>query len=66
MIRWLVRCGLFYRRLSRAFPHDFRIICGDGLEHLGTDAVPLVWRDRGLGLARCSADLNRPLARGIS
>ena len=58
MNHWLVRSSLMYRRLSRVFPHEFRMICGDGLEHLGADIVPLVWRDQGiLGLARCFADL---------
>jgi hypothetical protein len=49
---------LSYRRLSRAFPHEFRMVCGDGLERLGEDAVPRVWRDAGaVGLIRLFADL---------
>jgi hypothetical protein len=51
-------CGRIYRRLARAFPQDFRTICGDGLERLGEDIAPLVWRDLGVvGLIRLFADL---------
>jgi hypothetical protein len=47
-----------YRRLARAFPHEFRVICGDGLEQLGEDFAPLVWRDQGVvGLMRVFGDL---------
>jgi hypothetical protein len=47
-----------YRRLARVFPHDFRMICGDGLERLGEDITPLIWRDLGVvGLMRFFADL---------
>jgi hypothetical protein len=31
------------RCMARAFPHEFRMVCGDGLEQLGADIVPLVW-----------------------
>jgi hypothetical protein len=56
--RWANGCGRAYRRLARAFPHEFRVVCGDGLERLGADIVPLVWREQGLrGLVRCFADL---------
>jgi hypothetical protein len=56
--RWVVLCSLVYRRLSRAFPHEFRMVCGDGLERLGADIIPLIWREQGIpGLARCFADL---------
>jgi hypothetical protein len=47
-----------YRRLSRAFPHDFRTVCGDGLERLGEDIVPIVWREEGTpGIVRLFADI---------
>lgn len=58
MNRWVSVCSHIYRRLSRAFPHEFRVVCGDGLEQLGADIIPLVWREHGLkGLAWCFADL---------
>jgi len=58
MNRWVAGCSLLYRRLARAFPHEFRMVCGDGLEQLGTDIIELVWREQGLlGLVRCFADL---------
>jgi hypothetical protein len=47
-----------YRRIARAFPRDFRAVCGDGLEQLGADLVPLVWREQGaLGVFRLFGDL---------
>jgi hypothetical protein len=47
-----------YRRVARAFPHEFRMVCGDGLEQLGEDMAPLVWRELGVvGLMRLLADL---------
>lgn len=50
--------GRWYRRIARMFPHHFRVICGDGLEQLGIDMAPLVWREHGItGLARLFADL---------
>ena len=46
----LVRSGRWmYRRLARAYPRDFRAVCGDGLERLGDDLVPLVVQTQGLG-----------------
>lgn len=52
MTAWL------YRRIARAFPRDFRAICGDGLEQLGADLVPLIWREQGaLGVFRLFGDL---------
>jgi len=34
------------------------MVCGDGLEQLGADIVPMVWREQGiLGPVRCLADL---------
>lgn len=58
MSAWAVRAGRVYRRAARAFPHEFRAICGDGLEQLGADVVPLVWREQGIaGIVRLFADL---------
>jgi hypothetical protein len=55
---WLVRCDSVYRRLARTFPHEFRAVCGDGLEQLGADVIPMVWREQGLrGVVRCFTDL---------
>jgi hypothetical protein len=52
------RYGRLYRRVARAFPHEFRVICGDGLERLGEDILPLVWRDQGVvGVIGLFADL---------
>ena len=58
MNAWLAACGRVYRAVARAYPRDFRIVCGDGLEQLGDDLVPLVWHSEGpLGVARLFADL---------
>jgi hypothetical protein len=47
-----------YRYVARLFPLEFRMICGDGLERLGEDIAPQVWRDEGvLGVMRLFADL---------
>ena len=55
---WVNGSGRMYRRLARAFPHDFRMICGDGLERLGEDIAPLIWRELGVvGLLRLFGDL---------
>lgn len=55
---WVDGCSRVYRRIARAFPREFRMICGDGLEQLGADLAPLVWRDQGVrGMARLVADL---------
>jgi len=56
--RWRPDWARVYRRLARAFPLRFRMICGDGLEQLGEDMIPLVWREHGAGgLVRLFADL---------
>lgn len=50
--------GYAFRRVARLFPHEFRIICGDGLEQLGADVVGRVYRELGaIGVVRCFADL---------
>jgi len=55
---WLHGAQRAYGRLARAFPHEFRMVCGDGLERLGEDVVPLVWQERGIaGLILLFADL---------
>src|SRR5687767_2153306 len=52
------RVAALYRRVARGFPHGFRVVCGDGLEQLGADIVPIVLREEGvIGLVRCFADL---------
>jgi hypothetical protein len=56
--RWISGCSALYRRVARAFPDEFRVICGDGLEQLGADVTPRVWQEQGaLGLIRLFADL---------
>lgn len=58
MTPWASRCGRAYREVARAFPREFRMVCGDGLEQLGADIVPLVWKEQGVvGLMRLFADL---------
>jgi hypothetical protein len=55
---WLTVCSRLYRRAARAFPQEFRAVCGDGLEQLGEDVVPLVWQQQGAaGMIRLFADL---------
>jgi hypothetical protein len=47
-----------YVRMARAFPHDFRAVCGDGLERLGEDVAGRVWQEQGaIGVVRLFADL---------
>jgi hypothetical protein len=56
--KWTSGCGRTYRRLAGSFPHEFRTICGDGLEQLGSDIAPMVWREQGvIGLMRLFGDL---------
>ena len=58
MSRWVTVCSRLYRRAARTFPHEFRAVCGDGLEQLGEDVVPLVWQQQGIvGMIRLFADL---------
>ena len=55
---WLSHFQWVYRRLARAFPYEFRMICGDGMERLGEDMVPRVWQQWGAGgLVRLLADV---------
>ena len=58
MSGWVTVCRRLYRRAARTFPHEFRAVCGDGLEQLGEDIVPLVWQQQGpAGMIRLFADL---------
>jgi hypothetical protein len=58
MSTFVMGCSRAYRRIARAFPHQYRAICGDGLEQLGEDVVPRVWQQHGVpGLIRLFADL---------
>ncbi len=57
MSAWIRGSQWMYRRIARAYPHDFRVTCGDGLERLGEDMVPLVFREQGgLGVLRLLLD----------
>jgi hypothetical protein len=49
MSTFVMRCCRAYRRIAR-FPHQYRAICGDGLEQLGEDLVPRVWQQQGVGI----------------
>ena len=44
MSTFVMGCCRAYRRIARGFPHQYRAICGDGLEQLGEDLVPRVWQ----------------------
>jgi hypothetical protein len=58
MSTFVMGCCRAYRRIARAFPHQYRAICGDGLEQLGEDLVPRVWQQQGVvGLIRLFGDL---------
>ena len=58
MSTFVIGCSRAYRRMARAFPHQYRAICGDGLEQLGEDVVPRVWQQHGVaGVIRLFADL---------
>ena len=58
MSAWVRGCGRVYRLVARTFPLEFRTFCGDGLERLGADIAPIVWREQGVvGLVRLFADL---------
>lgn len=51
-------CARGYRRIARVFPNRFRVVCGDGLEQLGLDVMPLVWREFGVvGVVRLFVDV---------
>src|SRR5262245_63183245 len=58
MSTFVMGCSRAYRRIARAFPPQYRAICGDGLEQLGEDLVPRVWQQQGVvGLIRLFGDL---------
>jgi hypothetical protein len=47
-----------YRRLAFAFPHEFQIVYGADVIHLGEDAIDDVWAQQGFwGLIRLVADI---------
>lgn len=51
-------CLMMYRRLARAFPHEFQIVYGADVIQLGEDVVEEIARTHGiLGLVRLVADL---------
>ena len=51
-------CLWLYRRLARAFPHEFQMVYGADIVQLGEDAAEEIWRRYGLsGLIRLLADL---------
>lgn len=55
MIRF---CLLIYRRLARAFPHEFQMVYGADVVQLGEDVIEEIARTHGLfGLFRLIADL---------
>ncbi len=50
-------CLAIYRRLASAYPHEFRLICGEDFDRLGEDMVPEAWRRFGFwGLVRLLAN----------
>ena len=54
----LSACLALYRRLARAYPHEFRMLYGEDMDRLGEDAIPEVWRRYGVpGLLRLLADI---------
>jgi hypothetical protein len=51
-------CLTLYRRLARAFQHEFRLVYGEDLDRLGEDAIPEISRRCGLpGLLQLLVDL---------
>jgi predicted permease len=51
-------CLAVYRRLARAFPHEFQIVYGADVVQLGEDSIEEIARNHGvLGLVRLVADL---------
>ena len=51
-------CLWIYRRLARAFPHEFQMIYGTDVIQLGEDSVEEIWKRHGFGgLLRLLGDL---------
>ncbi len=51
-------CLRIYRRLARAFPHEFQIVYGADVVQLGEDVIQEIAREHGVfGLVRLVADL---------
>ena len=54
----LKTCLSVYRRLARAYPHEFQMVYGEELELIGEDALPDIWKRQGYwGLIRFLADV---------
>jgi predicted permease len=52
------KCLALYRRLARAFPHEFAMVYGADVVRLSEDAIEEIWRRKGVfGLLRLLADL---------
>jgi hypothetical protein len=43
----LKTCLSVYRRLARAYPHEFQMVYGEELELIGEDALPDIWKRQG-------------------
>jgi len=57
MSAWIRGGRWIYRRVARAYPHEFRMTCGDGLDRLGDDMLPIVFREQGaVGVLRMLGD----------
>jgi len=55
---WVRLCISIYRRLARAFPHQFWMIYGESMDRLGEDAAPEIWQRHGFfGLLKLVADI---------
>ena len=51
-------CMWLYRRLARAFPHEFQIVYGTDVIQLGEDVVEEIWKQHGFpGLLRLIGDI---------
>ena len=63
---WIRRCQALHRWLARAFPLEFRLVCGNGLDRLGEDIVSIVWREQGApGLIRSCGNSHSSHLSGI-
>jgi len=54
----LKACLSVYRRLARAYPHEFQMVYGEELELTGEDALPDIWKRQGYwGVLRFLTDV---------
>lgn len=54
----LKACLSVYRRLARAYPHEFQLVYGEELELTGEDALPEIWKRHGIwGILRFLGDI---------